>query len=428
MDQIKLDTRQLVAEALSHMRKGAVNSLPIYEQGQFIGKISYVDLVTFLNQKEHNGNLYTYKLNFEIGAALIAIKQMKAKSHMVPVQNGFTRRLILGLTSVAAVALIMLSLTWFFFNRKPAAATFQNPTVIAGLNKVVLGMANGELITLDQEKAGILFSSQQAMYMDGTEVGTESFQIPSVNVSHQKNFLTVYTSNGGIYQVTLPDGTKVWLNSASSLKFPETFPSKERRVELTGEAYFEVAKKVINGSKRVPFIVASDKQEIEVLGTHFNVSSYKAEGKTKTTLLEGSVKVKPLSKEGELLAGVDPSSLDPLDIEVNKKRAFHNVILKPNQAATLTNTRIAVETVDAEEAVAWKDGEYIYRNTSLEEVMRTVSRWYDVEVVYQHKNVSNAALGGVISRSAKISEVLKMLEITANVHFKTNGRRITVIE
>lgn len=422
-----MDTRQLVAEALSHMRKGAVNSLPVYDDGHFIGKITYSDLMTFLKHKENTSNLYTYKLNFEIGTALVSIKQMKAEFHQVPVQDGFTRRLVVGLSSVAAIALVLLSLTWLFFNRKPAVPATQNHTVIPGLNKVVLGLANGEGIALNHGKEGVLISENGVRYNDGTEINTQNFGEPSVNVPVHNNLMTVYTSNGGMYQITLPDGTKVWLNAASSLKFPAIFFSTHRRVELTGEAYFEVAK-VKHLSKRVPFIVASEGQEIEVLGTHFNVTAYRNDGAVKTTLLEGSVRVNPLFKKDKLSAGVDPSSLDPLEIEVNKKPALHDVILKPNQVATLTSTGIAVKTVDAEEAVAWKNGEYIYRNTSLEEIMRTVSRWYDVEVVYQHKPTNNANLGGVISRAAKISEVLKMLEVTANVHFKNKGRRITVIE
>lgn len=435
MDQIKLDTRQLVAEALSHMRQGAVNSLPVYNDGYFIGKITYSDLMVFLEHKEGTGNLYTYKLNFEIGAALVSIKQMKVESHHVLAQNGFTRRMVMGLSSVAAIGLVLLGLTLIFFNQKLPASATQNHTVIPGLNKVVLAMASGEDITLNHAKEGILISDKEIRYNDGTEIDAQNFGEPPVNMPIHKNLTTVYTSNGGSYQLTLPDGTKVWLNSASSLKFPSTFSAlAQRRVELTGEAYFEVAKVTIkdkrarNKERRVPFIVASDGQEIEVLGTHFNVSAYRNDGAIKTTLLEGSVRVSPLSKKDKILAGVDPSSLDPLEIEGNKKPAFHDVILKPNQVATLTGTEIAVKAVDAEEAVAWKNGEYIYRNVSFENVMRTVSRWYDVEVVYQHKHNNNALLGGVISRTAKISDVLRILEVTANVHFKIEGRRITVIE
>ena len=435
MDQIKLDTRQLVAEALSHMRQGAVNSLPVYNDGHFVGKITYSDLMAFLEHKESTGNLYSYKLNFEIEAALISIKQMKAELHQIPVQNDFTRRLVVGLSSVAAIGLVLLGLTWLFFNQNAPVRGTQNHTVIRGLNKVVLAMANGEGISLNHAKEGILISDNGIRYNDGTEVDTQNFGEPSVNMPIHKNLMTVYTSNGGMYQLTLPDGTKVWLNSASSLKFPSTFSTAaQRRVELTGEAYFEVAKVTIkdkgarNKQRRVPFIVASEGQEIEVLGTHFNVSAYRNDGAVKTTLLEGSVRVSPLFKKERLLAGVDPSSLDPLEVEGNKKPALYDVILKPNQVATLTRTEIAVKTVEAEEAVAWKNGEYIYRNISLEDVMRTVSRWYDVEVVYQHKHNNHALLGGVISRTAKISEVLKIMEVTANVHFKTEGRRITVIE
>lgn len=427
MDQIKLDTRQLVAEALKIMRKGAVNSLPVYDEGCFIGKISYSELMSFLNHKEDIAKLDTTKLDAEIGAVLVFVKQLKAKFHCAPVKDTFTRRFITGLSSVAVVAMVLLSLTWLYFNSTPAIRANEIHAVIPGLNKVVLKSENGENLALNHAKDGILISNNQIRYNDGSMVDSQRIGMPFANRSVHKNVMTIYTSNGGMYQVTLPDGTKVWLNAASSLKFPATFSSVQRKVELTGEAYFEVAKRV-SDNKRVPFIVASNGQEIEVLGTHFNVNAYQSEKEVKTTLLEGSVRVSPLLKKDKILAGVDPSSLDPLEIEVNKTPALRDIILKPNQVATLTGTGIAVKTVDAEEAIAWKNGEYIYRNTSLEEIMHTVSRWYDVEVIYQHTQSNKAILGGVISRSAKLSEVLKILEVTANVHFKIMGGRITVIE
>ncbi|WP_025765118.1 FecR family protein [Dyadobacter tibetensis] len=220
-------------------------------------------------------------------------------------------------------------------------------------------------------------------------------------------FHTIATPKAGEYRVTLADGTKAWLNAASSIRFPAIFGSRERRVEVIGEVYFEVAKKTHN-NKNVPFKVRVGAQEIEVLGTHFNVNSYADEGVVRTTLLEGSVKVRVSAQE---------------------------VLLHPGQQATFnpkhstldrqTHSRIDVKTIDGETAVAWKEGFFKFDQASLPELMRQIARWYDMEVVYEGPIQSHEFVGQ-IERTSSLSKVLQILEM-GGVNFKIEGKKIIVI-
>ncbi|MDR6781618.1 transmembrane sensor [Pedobacter africanus] len=396
------------------MRREGVDSYPVYDNGVIVGKISYDELMDFLAYKEGMGAMQAHKQHFDLNSALTAIRDMRVDEYKVAKKKDMTHKLIAGFSSVAAVAAILLGLSWFFL--KPAPASTSTNEVFT--DRITLTLNNGKNISLDQEKAGVVFANNQLKYNDGSKVEA---------AYEGKQLVTLNTPKGGLYQVVLPDGTKAWLNAASHLKFPSTFAgAMKRRVELTGEAYFEVAK-----DKKHPFIVASKGQEIEVLGTHFNVTAYGNDGNIKTTLLEGSVRVTPFQKADKRVEGTDPATIDPLwAIETRPAyvQAGDAVVLKPNQQAVLTGKNIAVKAVEAEDAIAWRQGEYIFRNMPLESVMQVIARWYDVDVIYQNKTVGDALLGGSVLKADSVSEVLKTLELTANVHFKVEGRRITVTQ
>jgi ferric-dicitrate binding protein FerR (iron transport regulator) len=195
--------------------------------------------------------------------------------------------------------------------------------------------------------------------------------------------------------VELPDGTKVWLNSSSSLTYPVSFTGKERRVELTGEAYFEVAK---NASS--PFFVKTSGQTVKVLGTHFNINSYEDERSVKTTLLEGSVVI--INNAGKQTANLKPGQQS-----VNKAASFD-----------------IIDNADIDEAIAWKNGKFLFRNTDLQTVMRQLSRWYDVDVEYQGA-IAMRHYRGKISRNVPVSQVFEILK-TSGINFIINGRTIIV--
>jgi ferric-dicitrate binding protein FerR (iron transport regulator) len=200
---------------------------------------------------------------------------------------------------------------------------------------------------------------------------------------------------GGYYNVILSDGTVVWLNAKSSLKYPTEFTGKERIVELNGEGYFEVAHR-----NNQPFKVITEHQTVEVLGTHFNINAYHDEQSTTTTLLEGSVKV--------IASGTQK-------------------ILSPNQQAKLMSGSINITQYNAENAIDWVNNDFIFDNEDLSSIMRKISRWYNVEVSYP-SHLANLEFTGSISRSKNITQVLKIMELTGMVNFKVEGRRITVMQ
>lgn len=305
---------------------------------------------------------------------------------------------------VAAVVFLCLSAGIYFYSVRTTTADalqagrYPNAEVQPGGNIASLTLADGRKILLDQAAIGELGREGNSIVRkskDGQLIYDLSGEGGRESVSVLNN--TLETPNGGEYQVILPDGTKVWLNAASKLTFPSIFEGKERRVELVGEAYFEVAR-----NKKMPFLVSSAGQVVEVLGTHFNISAYPDEAVLKTTLLEGSVRV---SK-----AGFSQSEL-----------------LVPGQQSTIRNGgKILISAVNATNAIAWKNGYFVFANEGLESVMKKISRWYNIEVAYTG-NVTKEEFVGSVSKFENISEVLAALELTGLVHFKIEGRRITVM-
>jgi transmembrane sensor len=310
--------------------------------------------------------------------------------------------------AIAAVVAFISTVAVLMFNQYGGSMvneynTLNSEVIVPGGNKAYLTLADGRTISLTDanngelaEQAGISIRKTrdgQIIY----EVEKDKDAVPKMNI--------VSTPKGGQYQVVLPDGTKVWLNAASTIHFPSVFVGqKSRLVELKGEAYFEVAK-----DKARPFIVKSNGQEVEVLGTHFNINAYSDEGSTKTTLLEGLVKVKGAEK----------------DLKDDGK-VLKDVLLKPNQQSIFEGNKFTVINVDTETAVDWKNGYFSFNKESLPAIMRKISRWYDVEIIYQD-NYTGYDFTGFVSRKKEVSEVLNLLELTGLVHFKIEGRRITVM-
>lgn len=309
---------------------------------------------------------------------------------------------------VAAAAIILLLLSvggYFIFNRpaqKQIAQTEkrQQPyknDIAPGGNKAILTLANGTQIILDSAANGALTQqgNTKIIKLDSGRLAYNSLNEKPGEVLYN----TISTPRGGQYQIVLADGSKVWLNAASSLRFPASFTGKERKVELTGEGYFEVAK-----NAAMPFRVNANGMQVEVLGTHFNINAYNDEDVIKTTLLEGSVKV----REGA-----------------------SGTIIKPGQQALVENqgnpliSKIRVQTVDVDGAVAWKNGYFSFDKADLPTVMRQIARWYDVEISYEG-NIPKREFGGKIDRNSNASQVLKILE-ESKVHFRIEGKKIIVM-
>lgn len=271
--------------------------------------------------------------------------------------------------------------------------------IAPGGNKAILTLANGKQVILTGAKNGTI-AQQGAVVINKTADGRIVYNSSQKSTSDEAKLIaynTMTTPRGGQYWVVLPDGSRVLLNAASSLTYPTIFSGNERKVELTGEAYFEVAH---NAAK--PFRVYSKSQTVEVLGTHFNINTYDDEPAVKTTLLEGKVKVTSAAK--------------------NQSR-----ILQPGQQAFLNPLAFNISNVDVEEATAWKNGLFVFESNDIQQIMRIVSRWYDVDVAYSGILPADKFTGSV-SRFSNVSEVLNTLQLTRKVHFKVEGKKITVSE
>jgi transmembrane sensor len=267
--------------------------------------------------------------------------------------------------------------------------------IVPGSNKAILTLADGSKINLDNSGKGTI-THQGLATVNKSNNGQLIYKIGGKVQPAAMLYNTATTPRGGQYQLILSDGTKVWLNAASSIKFPVAFSGSERHVELTGEAYFEVAK-----NKKMPFSIAVKGSSIEVLGTHFNVAAYDDDKHMVTTLLAGSVKLKKGNAEA---------------------------LLQPGQKAVLADGQTAYEVSEAntDEAVAWKNGYFVFDNENIQSIMKKISRWYDVDVSYNGA-VTDQNFGGTVSRFSNVTELLKMLELTGTIHFKIEGRMITVM-
>ncbi len=302
---------------------------------------------------------------------------------------------------IAAAVVGAIAIGIYFFsgpahlNDRRDRLTYAND-IAPGRNSAILTLPNGKTISLSDTKTGVVIGAGQIKYSDGTALMSSSDDHTGAQM------VTASTPRGGTYQITLPDGSKVWLNAASRISFPSQFSRATRKVILEGEAYFEVTK------KRSPFIVSSRQQEVAVLGTHFNISAYTGEYPIKTTLLEGKVRVTRIADTGAAAQQTSP------------------VILKPGEQSQFSNDRITVSKVNADAAVDWKNELFIFDNDQLEDIMKKVARWYNVEIVYQDQQVKRELFSGRISRSQNVSEVLNKLSQTGAVRFKIEGRRIFI--
>jgi len=263
--------------------------------------------------------------------------------------------------------------------------------IAPGGNKAILTLADGSKLVLNNSKNGAL--ATQAGIQIVKQDSTLSYKATTGN-NGQASYNTITTPYGGQYQLVLADGTKVWLNAASSLRYPTSFTGKDRSVELTGEAYFEVAK-----NKNQPFNVKTATQTVQVLGTHFNVNAYSDEKAVKTTLLEGSVKV---------------------------SSATANVMISPGQQSALAKNGLFVidKDLDTDEIVAWKNGVFQFNEADIQTIMRQIARWYNIDVEFKGTIPANT-YHGKISRNSNVSQVLKILELSG-INFTIEGRKITV--
>lgn len=298
--------------------------------------------------------------------------------------------------AAAVSGFIIVSLTLFkplFFDKKQTATVKPvhhiTPPLPPGGNKAILILSDGSSIALNDAKKGQL-ANDKGVQINKKANGQITYTRNGTSAEQQASaFNTVITPRGGQYQLVLSDGTKVWLNSASSLKYPVTFTGNSREIELSGEAYFEVAH-----NQHKPFRVISNGQVVEVLGTHFNVNAYADEPAAKTTLLEGSVKVQS--------NGISKT-------------------IKPNEQVMLKDGAMSIAKVDVNEAVAWKNGFFYFKDDDIKSVMRQLARWYNVDIKYEGE-IPQREFSGEISKNIDASKLLAILsfeKITYHIENKT---------
>lgn len=303
--------------------------------------------------------------------------------------------------SAAAALLLLIAGSYFLFfkSTKPAQdmarqtrkQQFKNDLPPGG-DRATLTLADGSVIILDSAKNGRLTDQGSATILKVNDGQLAYDAVPKEDEPVVYN--TLSTPKGGQYKVTLPDGSKVWLNAASSLRYPTSFKGNERLVELTGEVYFEVARDITK-----PFIVRAAKMDVKVLGTHFNVNSYPDEPVTAITLTEGSISV---------------------------KAGNHTKTIVPGEQATIDVAgNLSVREVDTDLYTAWKDGYFRWKDENITTIMRQVARWYNIDYTIDN-SIKNESFGGIVARKDSISRVIRIMEATSTIHFKKEESKIIV--
>lgn len=346
--------------------------------------------------------------SFEIAedAELLARMQANIRHRIqAPARQGrVVRRRFVSMAAAAVIFLVAGVAAWWWWpsaKQVPEAATAQKTSTLPmdvrpGGQRAILKLADGTEITLDSAGNGMV-ARQGAIKVIKQEDGRISYDRQQQAVT-ETLYNTITTPKGGQYQLLLADGSRVWLNAASSLRFPVAFTGAQRTVELQGEGYFEIAH---NAAK--PFLVRTNNQEVQVLGTHFNINAYADEPTVRTTLLEGKVKVQSTGSHTPAAVTLQPGQ---------------QAVCAGNGTFTLANQ------VDVEEVMAWKNGLFYFKSADLATILRQAARWYDVDIEYDEKITQR--FSGQISRNVNASQLLSILELTGKVRFEITGKKIKV--
>ncbi|PIF45347.1 FecR protein [Chryseobacterium sp. 52] len=321
----------------------------------------------------------------------LAVRVKTAETKIIPLQS---RNRWLRYSGIAAIVIAILLAGIYLIQRNFLSNTEILTDVLPGRSSATLTLADGRKVRLSTVPNDTILQDAGGTRISKTSEGKLIYTIKDNKGSTGTvGFNTLSTARGETYQVVLPDGSHVWLNAGSSIEYPNSFQLvKQRRIRLIGEAYFEVAH-----NRAKPFIVSTEGQEVTVLGTQFNINSYADEGRTITTLAQGSVR---------------------LDVPKSKK----TMLLTPGHQIINAMGRLSSQPADLEVALAWKEGRIYFKNAPLQQVLREISRWYNIEIEY-HGNPGTKVFSGGIKRTAPLSEVLRVLELS-NLHFtlkKENG-------
>jgi len=378
---------------MRNLRKDFLNLIERYlNNGASVEETELIE--NYYKEFSQNPNISDTLNEDEVNSLKAAIREKvderirRAENPTVPI---YRRRYYQMAAAILLFSMLSVLVT-YKVRKAPVNLVAQNHDLAPGGNKAILTLANGAKINVGAIQNGALTAQP------GTQIikqnGQLAYEVSANGNSTKISYNTLTTPKGGQYHLILADGTNVWLNAASSLKYPTAFTGSERVVELTGEAYFEV----VHNSKQ-PFKVKTANQTIQDIGTQFNVNAYDDEEASATTLVEGSVKI------------------------YDAKRAM---LIKPGQQYLLKSNSIAEvkSDVDIDEIVAWKNGMFQFDNADIKTIMRQISRWYNVDVEYQGQ-IPSSTYHGRISRNSNASAILKILQLSG-INFTIEGRKIIV--
>lgn len=381
LEHIKLLYRQYLAHTLTESSK---KELSEFFKTATDEELDYVVGQLHLEEQIEEGKLEQYDPRTEEVLSLIRRRSLPNKNAIlsIPVRKYLT---------VAAALITFAFIGYYLYKSFNPVSEEQRLTsiygddVAPGGNRATITLSDGTVIELSADQDGVIASGSGLSYSDGEKL---------MDASKEIQYATLNTPRGGQYRLTLPDGSKVILNAESSVRYPTAFTEKERKVELEGEAFFDVKE-----NKAHPFVVATDKQQVTVTGTTFNVNAYGDNNRTITTLVTGSVNV--TSKTNSVTA-----------------------TLKPGQEATLSNGNIKTKEVDTHVATGWADGVFVFKYKTLAEILPQLERWYDIKV--DINPIPNEEFYSEINRNMPLSAVLKAIEKTSDVRFEIKERRLTL--
>ncbi len=335
------------------------------------------------------------------------------------------------LIAAAAVMLLTCSIGFYLFQARDLpgtdAAAYTEADIAPGSNRAVLTLGNGKTVHLSGAQDGIIIGNDEITYSDGTAVFSPEGS-KYVSPEDSPRLLSLTTPKGGQYRVVLPDGTTVLLNAASTFRYPSRFTGDTREVFLEGEGFFSVRQQTEKNrtsdvprltSDKIPFVVITDNQVVQVLGTEFNISAYADDGETITTLSSGAVKVTATAGRS-----LDQS---PVTGHQSPVTSHQSLLLKPGQQSILSAAGLEAGKADISAATAWKEGSFRFNDEPLERILRRVARWYNVEIVYSRGVDKEKLFAGTVSRYERVSRLLRKLELTGGVRFQVepaaDGRR-----
>lgn len=304
--------------------------------------------------------------------------------------------------AASVLALLSLSVIIYTYTRRVESpmltmAPSGHDDIAPGGNRATLTLANGQKISLDDTQQGIIIHQGEIVYNDGKPLAAME------NMTEEPGaFFTLSTPKGGTYQITLPDGTEVWLNALSTLTYPNRFSDTERKIELIGEAYLSVVK-----DTNRTFKVISEGQEVQVLGTEFNITAYPDEDEIKTTLVNGSVRLSVRERENGLAIG-----------------AMQQIDLMPGEQSVIRKGSLTKTPVDTELYTAWKDGYFYFKSTPLSNILKQAERWYDIDIVYEGEPTQET-FSGDIKRDVSLRGLLEILH-HSTINATLEGRTLTI--